>query len=96
MSSGIERRRWQDRGLGKLLRALETVTFVIATAALVIAIVGLLELPGSRRDSARDSCQLLRGLVLTATPPERAAAVAHYIAHTPLRDCTQYARRLVR
>jgi hypothetical protein len=97
VSSGLQRqRRWQDHGLGKILRALELLTFVIATAALIIAIVGLLELPGSRRDSARDSCYLLRGLVLTATAPGQQAAVDRYIARTPLHDCNQYAQRLVK
>lgn len=82
--------------MGRWLAAVQIVINVIAVAALTIAIIGLLELPGSRRDSARDSCRLLRGLVLTATPPERTGAVDGYIARTPLHDCSEYARSLVK
>jgi hypothetical protein len=89
-------RRWQDRGWGRVWRIAERLSILMAIAALAIAIGGLQELPTSRRQSARDSCQLIRGLVLTATTSARQAAVEHYIKSTPLHDCSEYARKLVR
>lgn len=89
-------RRWADHGWGKTLRILWTATAVIATVALALAITGLIDQTANRRDSAHDSCELLRGLVLTAAPAARQAAVKAYIARTPLRNCNQYADRIVK
>lgn len=89
-------RRWTDRGAGRALRIAQIVTSLVAIAALIVAIMGLVDVTNSRRDSARDSCLLLRGLVLKATTPSRAAAVHAYIANTPLRDCDNYAMTVVR
>lgn len=96
MSAVGPARRWGDRGVGRWVGIVQILINVIAIAALAIAIVGLLELPGSRRDSARDSCQLIKGLVYSAAPPSRLASVNSYVAGTPLHDCRAYARKLVK
>jgi hypothetical protein len=91
-------RRWDDGRLGAVLRVTQIVTSVIAIVALSFAIAALTETTHSRRESARDSCQLLRGLVYAATtkaPAQRTAAAA-YIARTPLHDCNAYARQLIK
>lgn len=97
-------RRASDTGIDRILRGLQAVTSIaatialgVATVALVVALVHAGDVATSRRDSARDSCQLLRGLMYAATtkaPKQRAAARA-YINHTPLRDCRIYAARIV-
>lgn len=85
----------------EILELLSVVTAVIAIAAFTLAIVDLegsaAGVRTSRQDSARDSCQLLRGLVYAATngnPDGRTAANA-YIHRTSLRDCNSYARKIV-
>lgn len=93
-------RRWEDHGVGRLVRIAHAASSVIATGALILAVILLITLPGditdSRRSSARDSCKLLLGLANAATPPARRPALDAYIASTPLHDCGSYARKLVR
>jgi hypothetical protein len=50
----------------------------------------------SRQHSARDTCELLRGLVLTSTTPARIAQARAFVARTPLRDCRAYSVRVTR
>lgn len=91
--------RWTDksRTVNALLVA-NIVTCLLALAGLSIAILGLTNQKEIRRDAARDSCQLLRGLVFHATEgnPKGRKAAAHYVAGTPLRDCTVYAKDIVK
>lgn len=71
----------------------QLLTGVVAVAAMILAI----SLAATERQrAARDSCELLVGLVLHATGPSspaRARADA-YIARTPLSDCHRYAARV--
>jgi hypothetical protein len=70
----------------------------VSTVALILAVIGLGHESQSRRDAARDSCYLLRGLVTAATtqaPAQRAASNA-YIARTQLHNCNGYARSVVK
>lgn len=90
-------RRATDTKLDRALRALQVITSIGAIAGLVVATIAILLAVNARRESAHDSCELLRGLVYAATthaPRQRAAANA-YIQATPLRNCNDYARRLV-
>lgn len=71
---------------------------LVAIVALILAIIGLTEINNSRRGSARDSCQLIRGLVLSSVAKAPAAQrdnVDRYIAGTPLHNCGVYARTIV-
>lgn len=77
-----------------------TLTGLIATTALIVAIIALTNqyqnIQTSRHDAARDTCYLLRGLVYAATktaPASRASAKA-YINSTNLKDCNAYADQL--
>lgn len=94
-ATNSRRRRWTDHGWGKLLKLAGIACNVVAIVALVVAIIGLTELTANRRDSARDSCRLMLGLVRTATPPGRSALAEAYINRTPLHDCNTYAKALV-
>ena len=71
----------------------QLVTGIVAVVAMVLAIeLSALE----RQHAARDSCELLVGLVEHATgptSPARARANA-YVASTPLADCHRYAARV--
>lgn len=91
-------RRASDRPVYGILAAVRDLLHLVAIVALVLAIVGLVKINHSRRASARDSCQLLRGLVLTAvkSAPAQHAAAMNYINRTPLRNCTLYASEIVR
>lgn len=88
-ADGAER---HERGL----RIAQVVLSVLTIAAFVIAIDGLTRITASRRDAARDSCILLLGLVHAAAPSSRSVQVRQYIDRTPLRDCNQYARTVVK
>lgn len=92
------KRKWHGVSAGSVLTVARELTAVLALIALVVAIIGINEQTANRRASARDSCQLLRGLVLSATttaPKQRAATLA-YIRRTPLSNCATYANRIVR
>lgn len=69
---------------------------VVAVIALMIAISHQNDVTTSRRESARDSCLLFRGLVRHATPPSRSADERAFELRTPLYDCRVYARSVVR
>lgn len=101
--AGPERRVTRGRPLYSrgpiivILEVAQVVTFAGIVVVMVIAIMALNGTTSARRDSARDSCRLLLGLVHAATsnaPMQRAAANA-YVHRTPLHDCQLYARRLV-
>lgn len=79
-----------------IYEGLTILCVVIAVVALVLAVLALGEITQSRRQSATDSCHLIRGLVLTATPKSRLPTVQAYIANTPLHDCGDYAKAIVR
>lgn len=92
------KRRWSDGPRGRALHVADIATRVAALIALTLAIIGLANSAASRRESAKDSCRLLYGLVFSATtgaPAQRAAANA-FVARTPLHNCDAYARAIVR
>lgn len=96
------RRRAGDTPAASLLRILQLITLLIAFASLTVAVIGLIEIPGTvttaRRQSAYDSCYLLRGVIFHATTgnPAGRKAAERFINRTSLRDCMVYARTIVR
>lgn len=75
------------------LIALQVVTALVAIAAMVAVVVVVKGEAAGRRNARYDSCFLLRGIVLTATPPNRAKRAQAFIAATPLSNCVSYSRR---
>lgn len=78
------------------LRLLVVAQIVLNVIAVVAAVVAIQDATSSRRAAARDSCELLLGLVHSAAPPSRSAAVRAYVDRTPLHNCNAYARTVVR
>ena len=102
---GVDRRRGLDRrsdgrvvySRGPIIRTLEVLsafTGIVAIASLVLALVafshGLADIQTSRERAAEDSCHLIRGLVLEATPRHRLAAAITYLDRSPLANCHRY------
>lgn len=81
----VPRRIW-------VLAVINLILGCLTVAAIVIGLMALHSQLLDRVDSRYDSCQLIRGLVTTATPKSRQAAARAYIQRTPLRDCHLYAR----
>lgn len=69
---------------------IQGLTTVITLAALAWV---LLTATSERTKAREDSCNLLKGIVLTATPHARRAQVQSFIAHTTLANCHQYANQ---
>lgn len=83
-----------------LLNGLAAFNVVVGLVLVVLTILVLLHLndvPTARTESARDSCQLIKGLALAATggSKQATARATAYIASTPLKDCRIYADRIV-
>lgn len=64
----------------------------ITTLITIGALAWVLATATSERTSARkDSCKLLKSVVLVATPPGRKTQVQAFIDETKLADCNKYA-----
>lgn len=85
------------------VRALIIVTIlgIVGVAACVALIISLTSLQSSRERAAHDSCELLRHIVLAATPPAERAQAVGFLYRNGLDDargrdrCPQYASHLV-
>jgi hypothetical protein len=82
----IEKR--QRRRSDHLVITLQIATMLLALSALAVTVI-LFET--SRTASRRQTCELLRGVVIIATPPARQSHARRFLAETPLSDCDAYA-----
>lgn len=84
------------------MRIVVLILGLVAIGAVSTMVVSLVAFQGSRERAARDSCELLRHIVLSATPPEQAARAVVFLERNGLDDahgrdsCPAYAGRLVR
>ena len=82
----------------RLIIALQGVTALAAVIALTLSLtsveVRFNEIQAARERAAVASCELLRGLVLTATPASRRRQGLVFINRTPLRDCRAYGHQV--
>lgn len=80
----------KQRRRGRILIALQIVTLILGLGTLTYTVVGL---DGARIDSRRQSCHLLKGLVLAAAShsPSVEKSARHFIAITALHNCNAYA-----
>jgi hypothetical protein len=88
------------RGVVQLAVALQGLTALLAVAALIVSLTSLAkrinEVQNARQRAAVDSCELLRGLVLAATPPGKHGRALAYLNRTELRDCRLYGRHILK
>lgn len=77
-------RRRSDRALIILNLATTGLAILAIGATVVLARVEFIQ-------ARRSNCELLRGIVQTATPPARRAAGQAFIKSTPLANCNRYA-----
>lgn len=81
-----------ERRKGRRVELWFIVVQGVTTAMTIGALVWVLTTASTERTAARrDSCRLLKGVVLVSTPPMRKAQVQAFIAKTKLADCEKYA-----
>lgn len=75
------------------LGVVQILTMLIALGAIVAAVILTTNgIQTSRRDGRVDSCYLIRGIALKATPPARYQTVLKYLNGTELGNCDSYGR----
>jgi hypothetical protein len=98
MSATTVERRKTDRQKIRLLVGSNLLVGLTAIGALILVVISFLRFPGQqaalRARAAEDTCYLLRGLVLSATPPSESSRAKTYIDSTPLRNCHTYGQKL--
>jgi hypothetical protein len=73
------------------LAVAQVVTGILALVGIVGVLIAINDSNQARINARRDSCYLIRGLAITATPPKRKDLVVAYLKKTPLHDCNHYA-----
>lgn len=69
---------------------------IVAIVAVVALIVSVTSIQASRERAAVDSCRLIRGLVLTATPRDRLTMAIAFLDKNGLNNCQAYAKKVTR
>lgn len=76
-------------------------TLQVAAAMLLIVVTVLLlthlnDGTKARRESAHDSCELIKGLAVSGTPKAKLSDLKAYINGTSLKNCSTYARTVIK
>jgi hypothetical protein len=86
-----------EKALLNVLAAFNVVVGLVLVGLTTLVLFHLNDVPTARTESARDSCQLLKGLALAATAGSKGATTRTkaYIHSTVLSDCNMYADHIV-
>lgn len=76
----------------KRLARLQIITMIVAVIGLAGVVGGFEQ---ARVNARKDSCRLIRHLILAGTPTARRPLVRAYLTHTELANCNRYAGRLL-